>query len=148
MAFIDFVNLDLHTGHPSIDKQHEQIFDLVNEAYRLFLQIEDNSSTFEFMSSITSIKDYLDYHFAEEEKIMKAVHYPGMADHIEMHNEFRDEVNALIEKVIDDKNPNIKFLSKKLLLVLRDLLVNHIESEDKRFVRNCAEILKKQIEDK
>ncbi len=148
MAFINWNDLDLHTGHPVIDKGNVKIVEIVNELYQEFLDMENNSSTFVFMTGIMSAKEHIDYHFAEEEKIMKALNYPGMADHIDSHNEVRYDVNELIEKVIDDKNPNIRFLSKKLLLLMRDLLVNHITKEDKRFVKSCAIILKKQMEGK
>lgn len=141
MSFIDWINMDLHTGDPIIDQQHEKIFELVNDAYKLFLEIEDNSSTFEFVTCIMAIKEYLDYHFEEEEKIMKALNYPHLLDHIEKHNEVRYDVHLLADKLIDEKNPNIKFLSKKLLLILRDLLVEHISNEDKVCIRQCATIL-------
>ncbi len=145
MSFIDWVNLDLHTGHSIIDEQHEKIFDLVNEAYKLFLDIKDNSSTFEFVTCIMAIKEYLDYHFEEEEKIMMALNYPNTHEHIEKHDEVRYDVNELVEKLIDEKNPNIKFLSKKLLLVLRDLLVEHISEEDKVCMNKCAHILQDRM---
>ncbi len=145
MAFIDWINLDLHTGDAIIDQQHERIFELVNEAYNLFLDIKDNSSMFEFTTCIMAIKEYLDYHFEEEEKIMHALDYPYMAEHIEKHNEVRYDVHLLADKLIDEKNPNIKFLSKKLLLVLRDLLVEHLSNEDKVFVRQCALMLREKI---
>ncbi len=145
MAFIDWINLDLHTGDAIIDQQHEKIFELVNEAYSLFLEIKDNSSMFEFTTCIMAIKEYLDYHFEEEEHIMHALNYPAMADHIEKHNEVRYDVHLLADKLIDEKNPNIKFLSKKLLLVLRDLLVEHISNEDKVFVRKCAMMLQEKM---
>ncbi len=148
MAFINWMDLDLSTGHPIIDSNNQKMADIINEIYAEFLLMKDNSSTFVFITGIMSAKEYLDYMFAEEEKIMKALNYPDMADHIDSHNEFRADVDVLIEKVIDDKNPNIKFLSKKLLLLLRDLLINHITTEDKRFVRSCAMILKKQMDQK
>ncbi len=148
MAFINWNDLDLYTGHPVIDQQNAKTVEIVNELYQEFLSIEDNSSTFVFMTGIMSVKEHIDYHFATEEKIMTALNYPDMADHIDSHNEVRYDLEQLIEKVIDDKNPNIKFLSKKLLLLMRDLLINHITKEDKRFVKSCAMILKKQMEGK
>ncbi len=142
MAFIDWRNLDIITGHSVIDTEHIRIVELINQAYNVFLTIEDNTSTFEFVNSIMAVKDYLYFHFEEEEKIMKSLNYSGMRDHIETHNEVRTEINILIEKLIDDKNPNVKYLSKKLLLVLRDILLHHIETSDKILVQDCAHILK------
>ncbi len=143
--FIDWRNLDIITGHPIIDTQHIKIVDLINKSYNLFLQIEDNSATFEFVDSIMAVKEYLYFHFEEEEKIMTALNYSGMRDHVETHNQVRYEIDVLIEKLMDDKNPNIKYLSKKLLLVLRDILLHHIETSDKMLVRDCAHIIKESM---
>ncbi len=137
MAFIDWVNLDLHTGHAVIDEQLHYIVTLVDQAYDQFLEIENNSSTFEFVNSILAIQDYLNEHFETEEKLMKECDYEEMYDHISSHSDFKYNLNQLVEKIMDNKVPNIKFLSKKLLLLLRDLLVNHIEKEDKLFVDTC-----------
>lgn len=137
MAFIDWVNLDLHTGHPVIDEQLHYILTLVDQAYMQFLEIENNSSTFDFVNTILSIQDYLNEHFKTEEALMKELGYKYMRDHISSHNDFKYSLNELVEKIMGNKVPNIKFLSKKLLLLLRDLLVNHIELEDKAFITSC-----------
>ncbi len=143
--FIDWRNLDIITGHPIIDTQHIKIVELINEAYIVFLKIEDNTATFEFVSSIMAVKEYLYFHFEEEEKIMKSLNYPDMSNHMDTHNEVRSEIDILIERLMDEKNPNIKFLSKKLLLVLRDVLLHHIETSDKIFVKDCAKIIKDSL---
>lgn len=144
--FIDWRNLDIITGDPIIDTQHIKIVELINESYNIFLQIEDNSATFQFVDSIMAVKEYLYFHFEEEEKIMKSLNYHGMRDHVDTHNQVRAEIDILIEKLIDEKNPNIKYLSKKLLLVLRDILLHHIETSDKVFVRDCAHIIRDNME--
>ncbi len=137
MAFIDWVNLDLHTGHPVVDEQLHYILTLVDQAYMQFLEIENNSSTFDFVNTILSIQDYLNEHFQVEEDLMRELKYKGINDHISSHRDFKYNLNELVEKIMANKVPNIKFLSKKLLLLLRDLLVNHIEREDKLFVKTC-----------
>ncbi len=139
MAFIDWVNLDLHTGNAVIDEQLHYIVTLVDQAYDQFLEIENNSSTFEFVNSILTIQDYLNTHFETEEKMMKELNYKGFNNHVSSHNDFKYDLNELVEKIMANKVPNIKFLSKKLLLLLRDLLVNHIEKEDKAFIKACFE---------
>ncbi len=137
MAFIDWVNLDLHTGHPVIDEQLHYVLTLVDQAYMQFLEIENNTSTFDFVNTILSIQSYLDEHFETEEALMKELKYKDFSGHRALHNEFKCSLNALVEKIMDNKVPNIKFLSKKMLLLLRDLLINHIEKEDKMFVYSC-----------
>ncbi len=143
--FIDWRNLDIITGHPIIDTQHIKIVDLINQSYNVFLEIHDNTATFEFLDSIVSVKEYLYFHFEEEEKIMTTLNYGGIREHVDTHNEVRSEIDTLIQKLMDDKNPNIKYLSKKLLLVLRDVLLHHIETSDKMFVKECANIIKESM---
>ncbi len=145
MAFIDWVNLDLDTGHPIIDEQHQKIIEIVNGLYNDFLRIEDNSSALNFKNTFYATREYIDFHFEEEEKIMSALNYQYMGDHIEAHRAFQREMNELTLKLNDDKHLNIKYLSKKLLLALRDLLLDHITDEDKVFVRDCAHILQNSL---
>ncbi len=142
MAFIDWANLDLHTGHPVIDEQHEKIIEIVNGLYNEFLRIEDNTSVQSFRNSFYNMKEYINFHFEEEEKIMVALGYQYTHDHIKTHRDFQKEVDELTLKLNDHKHLNIKYLSKKLLLVLRDLLLDHITDEDKVFVHECALIVK------
>ncbi len=146
MAFIDWGDLDLDTGHPIIDAQHQKLVEIINELYNEFLEMEDNSKSFVFKNSVLATQEHIDYCFMEEEKIMNALDYPDRYDHIERHDEFRRDLAGLFKKVADDKNPNVKFLSKKLLLLLRELLLDHITKEDKRFVLSCARILKASMQ--
>ncbi len=145
MAFIDWVNLDLHTGHPIIDEQHEKLIEIVNDLYNQFLNIKCNDSANEFRKSFYAMKEYVDFHFEEEEKIMQALDYEYMDDHIKAHRAFQKEVGILTVKLNNRYNPNIKYISKKLLLILRDLLLEHITDEDKVFVLDCAHILQKKL---
>ncbi len=141
MAFINWRDLDLSTGHPIIDEQHEKIIEIVNNLYKEFLSIKDNTSVETFKRSFYAMKEYVNFHFEEEEKIMVALNYQYMADHVKAHRAFQTEVDNLTLKLNDKKNLNIKYLSKKLLLILRDLLLEHITDEDKVFVRDCAHII-------
>ncbi len=145
MPFIDLSRLDLKTGHGAIDEQHERILNILNEAYTLFLDMKDNNSTFEFVLCVIALKEYLDYHFEEEEEAMTLMNYPKLIDHIEKHNRMQYEVGSLIEKLIDKENQNVRFLAKKILIVLRDLLFEHIINEDKPCMLQCAIILKERI---
>ncbi len=141
MPFIDLSGLDLRTGHHILDEQHKRIFELIAEAYSLFLDMEESSSTFEFVLCVIALKEYLDYHFDEEEEAMTLMNYDKLLEHIEMHHRMQNEVEALIEKLIDDKNHNTKFICKKLLIVLRDLLLEHILNADKPCMRECAKAM-------
>ncbi len=145
MAFIDWANLDLMTGHAIIDEQHQKIIEIVNGLYEEFLRIRDNSSAEEFKRHFYATREYINFHFEEEEKIMSALSYLYMADHVKTHREFQAEMDKLTLKLNDHRNPNIKYVSKKLLLILRDLLLDHITDDDKVFVRDCAHILQKSI---
>lgn len=146
MAFIDWRDLDLTTGHPTIDAQHQKLVEMINELYNEFLEMEDNSKPSVFKNSVLATQEHIDYFFMEEEKIMNALEYPDRYDHIDKHDEFRRDLAELFEKVTDVKNPNVKFLSKKLLLLLRGLLLDHITKEDKRFVVSCARIAKSKYQ--
>ncbi len=147
VAFIDWVNLDLNTGHRVIDEQHERLIEIVNDLYKQFLNIEDNSSSCctSFKNSFYDMKEYVDFHFAEEEKIMTALDYQYKEEHVKAHRDFQGKVNELAKKLNNRNNPNIKYISKKLLLILRDLLLEHITDEDKVFVLDCAHLVQANL---
>ncbi len=148
MSFIDWDDIKLNTGHPVIDEQHMRLVEIINELYNDFLSIQDNSLSDTFEKTLDATKDYVDYHFAAEEKIMTALNYPDKVAHIMKHRKFQQAISDLAYKLKSTDNPNVKFLTKKLLLLLKDWLINHIVEVDRNFIKQCAELAKNSINKK
>ena len=83
------------------------------------------------------------YHFATEEKIMKAVHYKYFKEHISKHREFSSKV---LEEVIKYMNGE-KVDMEDFIVYLRDWLFSHIIGEDKNFVDELKNTLEKMKEE-
>lgn len=146
MKFIEWDPGMFSTGHKIIDKQHKELVKIVNDLYASFLDNQEDKLSVAFENSILRARDYVNYHFDTEEKIMKALNYPGMNDHINEHRQFQIAISELFVKLQNKDNLNIKFLTKKLLMFLKDWLLNHIVETDQRFVAECATILRQKVD--
>ncbi len=99
-----------------LDKQHEMIFEITNDAHELAIKIkEKNFDEKEKESLKTELKDltyrlfeYIKVHFRDEEKYMKEIEFPLIEDHIKAH---RDLVNKT-KAVLAHSNDMSKFIDE------------------------------------
>ena len=125
-VFIKWVPL-YETRHKLIDSQHKELVNIVNELY--LATVDNNANTNEaFIKAIKKCIDYTQYHFKTEEKIMDLINYSDAENHKAMHKSFYLE--------IVDQIRFIKFL--------KDWLLEHIGFQDKKFVNEIKEALKKK----
>jgi len=113
---------------PMIDNHHKHLVSLLNATYDSFI----NNNPFdlnEMEQLINDLHDYAVYHFGAEEQLMRDNDYPHLASHINEHASF-------LEKVISFKTGlqnNSNEMELKILQFLKDWLVTHILSVDKKF---------------
>jgi len=74
----------LSTGVASLDEQHKQLFRHVN----LLLQATTERSMLRTFYVMEQLSHYVHTHFAEEEFLMRAHEFPGLADHVREHRAF------------------------------------------------------------
>ncbi len=148
MKFIEWDDGLFSTGHKIIDKQHKELVKIVNDLYDSFLDNQEDRLSIVFENSILRAKDYINYHFDTEEKIMKALNYSGTNAHIAEHRQFQIAISELFVKLQNKDNLNIKFLAKKLLMFLKEWLLHHIVETDQKTVADCVDILKQKMDNK
>jgi hemerythrin len=73
---------DLSVGDSSIDKDHQELFDIVNELANA------NMSHSYINAILDKLKRYTEEHFAKEEVYMKKYHYPHLDQHLLEHEQF------------------------------------------------------------
>lgn len=77
----------LTVGHPLIDAQHRQLFDLIVELDRSpELHLEGDRA----YALLGTLSDYVKNHFSDEERWMQEVGYPDLEAHREEHAQFVD----------------------------------------------------------
>ncbi len=115
---------DLSTGVPRIDEQHQEIFQWLAE---LQSATADERTLFG-VYVITRLKHYMREHFAAEEALMKAAGYPGLAQHMVEHAEFRAKLEELQFKSIAED------ISEDTVNYLTEWLTHHIVATDMAYV--------------
>jgi hemerythrin len=107
-------------GNEMIDSQHRRLFDLGNEIQSIQLS--------EVTRTIMNLYKHTRQHFDTEEQHMKAIGYPKLEQHRELHNGLITGLNNLIEKPI---NTNIGLEGLKKFVY--NWIIDHILNHDKKY---------------
>jgi len=109
-------------NHPSIDAQHQELFNLVNRVEAL------NPKTASKEDISTLVKEFFDYmreHFRDEEVYMQSIGYPAFQAHCMLHEGI---INAMTSILKETKG--IELLQTKMREVSHAWLVEHILDHD------------------
>lgn len=121
-------------GSQVIDAHHCKLIGYINELEKA---IKNGSATPEKLSVIADhLLDYTDYHFSEEERLMRIHHYPELDEHREEHAAFLREVLHFRQEVLRGGDPGDAIRMAKYL---RKWLIQHILIIDKEYAIFFAE---------
>jgi hemerythrin len=115
-------------GIKLIDDQHKEFIDLVNDMFHHATGDEKREREY-FNIVIQKAVKYIKIHFATEEKIMRAIKYPGYAEHKRNHDLFILKVVENIHNFEGDKYHTLYSFTK----FLKDWVLSHIAVMDKEF---------------
>ena len=111
-------------GDPSIDAQHKQILDIINELYEAMQKGKDRA----VLKPISDrLLQYTLAHFTHEEQALKEHEYPDLAQHVALHDKIRQRTRDLRE------NAHL-VTGHDMLRFLKEWWVGHIQSVDKKYV--------------
>ncbi|QOY55486.1 hemerythrin family protein [Candidatus Sulfurimonas marisnigri] len=106
----------------SIDNQHKNLFLLVNRLYEL----DESQDTKEDLRKILyEFNDYINIHFAAEEKYMSYINYPELEQQKEMHESFRKLLSDIIHTPA-----KLDIIKTKMRVFAKRALIDHISNED------------------
>ena len=114
----------LSTSIPLLDEHHKEIFQWLAE---LESATSDERTLFG-VYALTRLKHYVREHFSQEEAMMKAAGYAGLADHMAEHAAFRTKLSELQLKSIGQD------ISTETVGFLTDWLSHHIVKTDMAYV--------------
>ena len=132
-------------GYKRIDDQHRELINIINDLHAAseLGDLYNSEARDKFKIVLKRTVDYATYHFATEEKIMKAVHYKYFKEHISKHREFSSKVLENVIKYTNGENVDMD----DVIVYLRDWLFSHIIGEDKNFVDELKNTLEKMKEE-
>ncbi len=116
-------------GIDLIDKEHKELFRIVDKANHLIKSYDASSSYDKIIEILNELKEYTKEHFGDEEEFMESIHYKGIEAQKRAHEAFIDKLENIDLNEIEN-NPN-EYL-QNLLEFLLGWLINHILHTDKK----------------
>lgn len=123
-------------GVDIIDEQHKHLFDLTEEAESL-LELPDRIDKYdEIVAIVQELKDYVVYHFKEEEKLLLQMKYNKYFTHRIYHQDF---VSAMEKLDIYEIDNNQKEELLRITNIVEKWLINHVLDADVKWARYYKE---------
>jgi hemerythrin len=114
----------LEVGLPDIDAQHKGLFDLA-------ASFADDMDEVKVMTSVHALCDYVRLHFREEERMLEACGFPGLAAHRQLHAEFR----AMLLELLDEaKTMSLDQVAAQVRILVNGWFYQHILTVDSAYV--------------
>ena len=122
MSFAEW-NKILSVGNKEVDGHHQHLIIMLNQLYE---QINSGNIAISPEKMVDELTDYATYHFAIEERLMRAYKYPHMDSHVKEHQIFIKKIIEYQKTLV--RGQNVLFLD--LVIFLKDWLFNHITTND------------------
>jgi hemerythrin-like metal-binding protein len=121
---------DLTIEQETIDFQHKILVGLINDLIEA--QTDPSGGNLWLEVVLDELKNYTEYHFGTESKLMKQSGYQGEAHqhHLAEHAGFVEQVRSFRQRFLTHAETEI---STDLLHYLREWLTHHIQVVDRKF---------------
>ena len=112
-------------GNEEIDRQHKELFDILNRLYHSSYEPENIDSVFGVLDELIS---YSYYHFKAEQQYMSDINYKYIDKQIIEHEHFTEKILKLKQST----DMNALELTKETIVFLGRWLLHHVTEEDKK----------------
>lgn len=120
----------------SVDTQHKEIFRIGREIEQLLTIRCIGVDTSNLLNIVCELREYVGYHFYEEERLMRKYGYSDMENHVKEHEAFRKKVMAIDCPKLA-KNPYEELL--KLKELIQDWIFEHMMHVDRKMSNEICE---------
>ena len=110
-------------GNEMIDREHREILALGNRLIELAL---DQSAAHMVEEQVDTLIDHVFLHFADEERILEELSYPGLSEHAQIHRELVREADSLNGKFSKGELDAAEFFR----FLVETIVLNHMLSVD------------------
>jgi methyl-accepting chemotaxis protein len=118
---------DLACGVTEVDRDHRKLVDLLNDAYGRMMTGEGGQAALSLANELSVLAAR---HFADEERLMGRIGFPGITAHKKMHQDLLDRFGPLLERYKRGDNG----AGKDLFEYLAGWLKEHTFKQDRAFV--------------
>ncbi len=119
---------EYNIGVESLDREHRQLFRIINKLFLLKKEGIDNQWTCE--EGIKFFKTYALSHFDTEEKYMASINYDGQEVHKDIHRGFQEHTLPALEKELQRENYSQESV-EHFLGVCAGWFISHILTDDR-----------------
>ncbi|MBT6095878.1 MAG: hemerythrin family protein [Rhodospirillaceae bacterium] len=116
------------TGIDAIDRDHQALFDAINN---LQASISGDADAADVGETLSMLVDYVDSHFAREEELMQSCDYPDLVEHMRIHRKISHQVHDY--QTVFEENGEIVDM-REFVSFLGDWLKGHIAISDADYI--------------
>jgi len=118
-------NESLEIGDPVVDSEHRYLAQLINNLEEQFSAGKEGLS---LAKVFTHLANYVRVHFENEEALMAAINFPGLAGHQKGHKELLEQAMDLSDRYMEGEES----VTDETLEFLKNWAVDHIAVTDMR----------------
>ena len=131
MSFMEWDDSKFGLGVSAMDNQHKNLIKLINRYFDASKQPPNKTANSKLLDELIQ---YTVTHFADEEKYMESIKYPGLTEHKFQHKGL--VTRALeVKKAFDAGNGAI---DQEVLNFLKSWLMTHIQGHDMKYSKHAA----------
>ena len=127
----DFIrrNGSVKLGIPILDEQHTNLSRIIGNL-QLTCQKGADFANERFIGAANEAIEYVKYHFATEEKLMKLLEYPKFNEHKNEHNDCLWELIYTSRRFASEECPDFR----QFVIFLNEWVESHVSDSDRNFV--------------
>lgn len=118
---------EYNIGISSIDKEHQQLFKIINKLF--VFKEEEKDNQWLCQEGIKFFRGHVLKHFSSEEAYMASIRYDGLEQHTQIHKKFREDTLPALEEELERTGYSDKAVGH-FLGVCTGWLVGHTLTED------------------
>lgn len=123
----------MSVGVGVLDDDHKRLLDMFNGLLKTGVSTKSKD---DLVPLLEGLRDYTDVHFRREETFMERHAFPDLEAHKAAHRYFVDEVEKLRRELHGNQTMMLRI---DLILLLKEWLIEHIQSTDKQYKPYMAE---------
>lgn len=128
--------LELHI--PRLDQQHKKFFEIGRTIEQLLLIHCVGVTDKQLLNILYDLRDFVTYHFYDEETLMEQIQYPNLAAHKLEHQAFIKYVNHIdYTKLCEQPFNELSSIKDHMV----DLVFGHLVHEDQKIVSYYFDII-------
>lgn len=120
------------TGIELIDDEHRRLFEIIREVNELINAELLHDKYDEIMRLLEELKNYTEFHFSDEEKLMESIGYPGLDAQRRAHAAFVERLVEIDLSDLDAMDNNQQEYLNDLIRFLLGWLSTHILGTDRK----------------